>query len=98
MSDTLLRSRDLTPGTETHAAYLARAGRWVEAEAIYRRLRDEAREAQWSAGLALSALPISETRGPVVSDLCRALSSQRKALMLDVRRYSRARAACERAL
>lgn len=96
MSDTALRSAQ--PGTETRAAQLARVGRWREAEAAYRVLRDAARQEEWTVGLELQSLPISETQGPVVSDRCRALASRRKALMLTVRYLSRAHAACERGL
>lgn len=97
MSDAALRrvERD-APGTEAHAAALARAGRWPEAEGLYRRLRDEAREREWSLSLELRSLPISETRGPVTSDRARALRAAVMAAMREVRHLSRARAACER--
>lgn len=97
MSDAALRRAELgAPGTETHAATLARAGRWREAEALYRRLRDEARERQWALGIALEDLPISETRGPALS--ARALEARAAylAAIREVRHLSRARAACER--
>lgn len=97
MSDAALRraERD-APGTEAHAAELARAGRWREAEALYHRLRDEARERQWTLGLELQALPISETRGPVVSERARPARAAYLAAIREVRHLSRARAACER--
>lgn len=99
MSDATLRSVERTaPGTEAHAAALARAGRWAEAAGLYRRLRDEAREREWSLGLELRSLPISETRGPVTSDRARALRAAVVAAMREVRHLSRARAACERQL
>ena len=99
MADAALRAVERTgPGSEAHAAALARAGYWAKAEAIYHRLYDEAKEAEWLVSFDLRFLPISETRGPDVSDRCKALAARRKALMLDKRRFSRARVACERAL
>lgn len=95
--DTSLRSAQRTaPGSEAHAVAMARAGRWVEAERLYRELRDQARQDQWTCGLEREALPISETRGPVVSERARDLKARYKGLMLNVRRFSRARADAER--
>jgi hypothetical protein len=97
VSDAALRAAARTaPGSESHAVALARAGRWVEAERLYRELRDAARHDQWTVGLEIRCLPISETRGPEVSVRCRELSARYKGLMLDVRRFSRARIDAER--
>jgi hypothetical protein len=97
VSDAALRAveRD-APGTEAHAAALARAGRWVEAEKLYRALYVAAREEEWSVALDLADLPISETRGPFVSDRCRELAARRKGLIRAMRRLSRARIDAER--
>jgi hypothetical protein len=97
VSDAALRLAEReAPGTERHAAALARVGRWREAEALYRRLRDEATEALWSVNIERQSLPISETRGPTISDRARALRNRAVALHLDARRLSRARIEAER--
>jgi hypothetical protein len=97
VSDAALRGAErAAPGSEAHACALARAGRWIEAEKAYRALRDEARQEEWTVALDLADLPISETRGPFVSDRCRELAGRRKGLIRDIRRFSRARIDAER--
>ena len=95
--DTSLRSVERqSPGSEAHACALARAGRWVEAECLYRTLYEAARDEEWTVALDIAHLPISETRGPVVSDRCRQLQVRRKGLIRTMRRLSHARIDAER--